>query len=91
MDPPMSSPVPLLLADSMSIQITCVGLYYVMHTLADTGLIERKSVFKVSHQVRLKPNCLARVITVLPAKSDSDVMFCLQSDHGLIVDRSLVY
>ena len=29
--------------------------------------------------------------TVLPAKSDSDVMFCLQSYQGLIIDRSLVY
>ena len=29
--------------------------------------------------------------TVLPANSDSDVMFCLQSYHGLIIDRSLVY
>ena len=29
--------------------------------------------------------------TVLPAKSDSDVMFCLQSNQGLIIDRSLVY
>ena len=29
--------------------------------------------------------------TVLPAKSDSDVMFCLQSYKGLIIDRSLVY
>ena len=32
--------------------------------------------------------------TVLPAKSDSDVMFCLQSlrsYQGLITDRSLVY
>ena len=28
---------------------------------------------------------------VLPAKSDSDVMFCLQSYQGLIIDRSLVY
>ena len=27
--------------------------------------------------------------TVLPAKSDSDVMFCVQSYHGLIIDRSL--
>ena len=30
-------------------------------------------------------------VTVLPAKSDSDVMFCLQSYQGLIIDRSLVY
>ena len=29
--------------------------------------------------------------TVLPAKSDSDVMFCLQRYQGLIIDRSLVY
>ena len=29
--------------------------------------------------------------TVLPPKSDSDAMFCLQSYHGLIIDRSLVY
>ena len=28
---------------------------------------------------------------VLPAKSDTDVMFCLQSYEGLIIDRSLVY
>ena len=29
--------------------------------------------------------------TVLPAESESDVIFCLQSDQGLIIDRSLVY
>ena len=29
--------------------------------------------------------------TVLLAKSDSDVIFCLQSYQGLIIDRSLVY
>ena len=29
--------------------------------------------------------------TVLPAKSDSDVMFCLQSYQGLRIDKSLVY
>ena len=28
--------------------------------------------------------------TVLPAKSDSDVMFCLHRYQGLIIDRSLV-
>ena len=31
------------------------------------------------------------VLTILPAKSDSDVMFCLQSYQGLMIDRSLVY
>ena len=29
--------------------------------------------------------------TVLPAKSDSVAMFCLQSYQGLIIDRTLVY
>ena len=31
------------------------------------------------------------VFTVLPTKSDSDVMIYLQSYQGLIIDRSLVY
>ena len=31
------------------------------------------------------------VPTVLPAKMDSDFMFCLQSYQGLIIERSLVY
>ena len=30
-------------------------------------------------------------VTVLPAKSVSDVMFCLQCYQGLRMDRSLVY
>ena len=29
--------------------------------------------------------------TVMPAKSDCDALFCLQSYQGLIIDRSLVY
>ena len=32
-----------------------------------------------------------RETTFLQGKSDSDVMFCLQSYQGLIIDRSLVY
>ena len=39
----------------------------------------------IIHQFRLQ------ISTVVPAKSDSDVMFCLQSYQGLIIDRSLVY
>ena len=31
------------------------------------------------------------IATVLPTKSDSDVMFCLQSNQGLRIDRSFVY
>ena len=33
--------------------------------------------------------CVMNKTTVLPAKSDSEVIFCLQSYQGL--DRSLVY
>ena len=29
--------------------------------------------------------------TVVPTKSDSDLMFCLQSNQGPRMDRSLVY
>ena len=32
-----------------------------------------------------------KVSTVLPAKSDNDFMFCLQSYQELVSDRSLVY
>ena len=32
-----------------------------------------------------------KIHTVLPARSDSDVMFCLQSCQGLRIDGSLVY
>ena len=31
------------------------------------------------------------ISAVLPAMSDGDLMFCLQSYKGLIIDRSLVY
>ena len=34
---------------------------------------------------------LCKIATVLPAKSDSDIMFCLQSYQGLRINRSLVY
>ena len=30
-------------------------------------------------------------VTILPSKSDSAIMFCLQSFKGLIFDRSLMY
>ena len=44
-------------------------------------------------QPDLEQRCLSRhfcrATSVLPAKSDSDVMFCLQSYQGLRIDRSL--
>ena len=41
--------------------------------------------------VKLENNKTEAKSNVLPVKSDSDVMFCLQSHQGLIIDRSLVY
>ena len=35
--------------------------------------------------------CINSLVTVLPAKCDSEVKFCLQSYQGLSIDRSLVY
>ena len=35
--------------------------------------------------------CISIACTFVPAQSDSDFMFCLQSYQGLIIDRSLVY
>ena len=37
------------------------------------------------------PLTLLLLPTVLPAKNDSDAMFCLQSYQGRRIDRSLVY
>ena len=44
--------------------------------------------FAVRIEVKFQPQ--AKPSTVLPAKSDSYVMFCLQSYQGLILDRSQV-
>ena len=48
---------------------------------------------KLKNQNDIKINVITGndIGTVLPAKSDSDVMFCLQSYQGLRIDRSLVY
>ena len=45
------------------------------------------NIAKDKHRLANRPyECI-----VLPAKSDSDFMFCLQSNLGLIIDRSRVY
>ena len=65
-----------------------------------SGLIRVKIVCKFYQQTTLVgkelPNQFEKnhnedPYTFLPAKSDSDVMFCLQSCQGLIIDRSLVH
>ena len=52
-----------------------------------------RSELVVSLSVLLENTAIQAVetSTVVPAKSDSDVMFCLQSLQELIINRSLVY
>ena len=45
---------------------------------------------KCDHLYISSPPLMYVWTTVLPAKSDNDAMFCLQSYQGLISDRSLV-
>ena len=53
-----------------------------------TGPMVRKSL-----QFYAQTFCLIGplISTVLPVKSDSDILFCLQSYQGLVIERSLVY
>ena len=65
------------------------------HTLAWQTLIYGKECFilslKIEKMTLTNITYLKYSSTVLPAKSDSYVVFCLQSYQGLIIDRSLVY
>ena len=75
-----------------------VSLSKTLYPVLRTGLIQEES--KSSHITKY---CLlvrksstqtqhaASHSTVLPAKSDSYVMFSFQNDQGLIFERSLVY
>ena len=56
--------------------------------LKASSAIERRTYLFLS---RLFRRADVTYRTYLPTKSDSDVMFCIQSSHGLFIDRSLVY
>ena len=54
--------------------------------------IKMKLFLFTRHQLLLSMEALNEFThTVLPAKSDNDFMFCLQSYQGIIIDISLVY
>ena len=59
--------------------------YRLEHTLQRTAVSRKLLAFQVNIIL------IIIITTVLPAKSDSDFMFCLQSYQGLIIDISLVY
>ena len=46
---------------------------------------------KLNYIYQLNFESKYRHYIVLRAKSDSDIMFCLQSYQGLMIDRSLAY
>ena len=54
-------------------------------------LVEDTEPVVLADQVSSAPESISQNTTVLPAKSDSDVMFCLQRYQGLRIERSFVY
>ena len=52
-------------------------------------MLELTYLYPTESKYKLTPK--VAIAAVLPAKRDSDFMFCLQSYQGLIIDRSLVY
>ena len=64
-------------------------------TLSSAGIKDgcrtQEQTVRRSTRMMLQLFVIKMVSTVLPAKSDSDVMFCLQSYQGLRIDRSRVY
>ena len=51
----------------------------------------QNEVMMMKVEIRSGDHLFISTATVLPAKSDSGIMFCLLSYQGCIIDRSLVY
>ena len=71
-------------------KIACGRLQNVLHQSQSKNLTLLKPM-RIICLMRGLSLVVKRPCTIVPAKSDSDVMFCLQSYQGLIIDRSLVY
>ena len=58
-----------------------------------SAFIENMCILSFYCMFRLNPSTYKKTLryTVLPAKSDSDVMFCLHHYQGRIKDRSCVH
>ena len=76
------------------LEITCHGSYFVPYRHLGVTI----KTFHVEMHNHLVENDMQKVTlaiavkgTVLPAKSDIEDVFCLQSNKGLMIDRSLVY
>ena len=64
----------------MSTPIQVIDLLNDLYTCFD-DIIAKHDAYKVG----------TMIYTALPAKSDSDFIFCLQSYWGIRIDRSLAY
>ena len=88
--------------DRFSWKVSLDFLWKVSPKIWNSGIILKTFMHAILRRLehwscvwRLPTNKLLKMLlyqtTVLPAKSDSYVMFCLQRYQGLIIDRSLVY
>ena len=64
-----------------------IALIGIVHIYKDNGAALYHPMLGHHDMVGLR-QCIS---TVVPAKSNSDAVFCLQSCQGLIIDRSPVY
>ena len=67
---------PSLLVDAISTKMTCTGLF---------------NFYYKQYMIRLSVIMKMVISTVLPTKSGSESIFCLQNYHRLIIDISRVY
>ena len=71
----------------MSLPRSVMGCYVICGCIVSVAFHDHTHLtFDITTLVFVPRGC-----TVLPAKIDSDFMFCLQSYQGLIIDSSLVY
>ena len=92
---------PILSSDTVSLILIYLNLFCIQEPAAKKpkppaekkAKEKKKSKPTPSIQIYHTPGTLLNSFpaTVPPAKSDSDVMFCLQYYQGLRIDRSLVY
>ena len=74
---------------SMSGSLVEVSYYKIMQV--SSGALRKTNYDLIKFIISLYRNYCLDQPTVLPTKSDSDAMFCLQKYQGLRIERSLVY
>ena len=75
---------------TIKVDINAYLLYFIANIIIVFPRVPPESLSSVTTSV-LESDYSDEPATVVPAKSDSDIMFCLQSYQGLVIDRLLVY